>query len=317
MKKTLKKLVGAAAAAGAAYLTVGEALYETFLNVRVQRRLSEKGFLQDEEEKKFWDGNREFHDGLAWFKSLNLEDVSIPSRLGGDVFANIIPAREKSSKWAIILHGYTSRPSAMAVYARKYLDDGFNVLLPHMVGHSPDPSKYCSMGVKDKYLVLDWINYVAAKDPDAKILLHGVSMGAATVMLVTGEPLPDSVVCAISDCGYTSCWEEYAGQLKEMFKLPAFPLLYAANAVSKLRGNFDFKKCDPQSAVERSKTPTLFIHGEDDDFVPFEMLERVYQSCSAPRKEKLAVPGAFHASSAFIRPELYWKTTDEFIAKCF
>lgn len=317
MKKPLKIITGAALGAGAACAVAGEVLYEAFLNMDVNKRMRDKGLFYKEEEARFWAENQIYAEGIKWFKSVAPEDISIPSRIGRDAFANIIPADEKSSKWAIVIHGYTAGPASMSHYALKYHNQGFNVLLPHMLGHGPDKVRYCSMGYKDRLIILDWINYILGADPDAKILLHGVSMGSATTMLVTGESLPSNVVCAVADCGYSSCWDEYAGQLKEMFGLPPFPLLYAANAVSKLRGNFDFKKCAPKEAVMRSKTPTLFVHGEDDAFVPFSMMKPLYESCSAPDKQMLSVPGAFHANSAFVENELYWNTVDGFIGKYF
>lgn len=317
MKKSLKAVSGVLLGTGAACVLAGEVLYEAFLNMGVNKRMRDAGLFYNEEEAKFWAESRIYAEGTKWFKSVSPETVSLPSRIGRDIFANIIPADEKSSKWAVVIHGYTAGPASMSHYALQYHRRGFNVLLPHMLGHGPDKVKYCSMGYKDRLAVLDWINYIIGTDEEAKILLHGVSMGSATTMMVTGEDLPENVVCAVADCGYSSCWDEYAGQLKEMFGLPPFPLLYAANAVSKLRGNFDFKKCSPIEAVSRSKTPTLFIHGEDDAFVPYSMMQPLYESCSAPDKQTLSVPGAFHANSAFVDNELYWSAVDGFAGKYF
>lgn len=70
------------------------------------------------------------------------------------------------------------------------------------------------MGYYDRFIILDWIDYIVGLDPKAKILMHGVSMGSATTMLVTGEDLPSNVVAAVADCGYTNCWDEYASQMK-------------------------------------------------------------------------------------------------------
>ena len=138
-------------------------------------------------------------------------------------------------------------------------------------------------------------------------------MGAVTIMLATGEALPSQVKAAVADCGFTSCWEQYANVIRLYAKLPPFPLLHAINATSMLRGNFDIRKNVPIDAVKRSVTPTVFLHGTADDFVPFEMMDRLYEACAAP-KAKQAIEGAVHAQSVYTDPALYWKTVDEFLA---
>lgn len=146
-------------------------------------------------------------------------------------------------------------------------------------------------------------------------MLYGVSMGAATVMMASGEAdLPVQVRCVIEDCGYTSVWDEFSGQLKELFGLPPFPVLNAADLVCRIRAGYSITEASALRQVERSVTPTLFIHGEEDTFVPFWMLEELYQAASC-EKEKLAVPGAAHAESAAVAPELYWPAVDAFLAR--
>ena len=139
-------------------------------------------------------------------------------------------------------------------------------------------------------------------------------MGAATVMMTTGEDLPSNVKLAISDCGYTSVWEEFSYQLKQLFELPEFPVLHAANSFCTMKVHYSFKEASCIEQVKKSRTPTLFIHGEEDDFVPFEMLDKIYEVALC-EKDKLIVKGAGHALSAAIEPEIYWETIDNFIEK--
>lgn len=316
MKKSVKAITGLALGAGAAVLAAGEVMYQCVLNMDIQNWMASKGLFRNKEEEKFWAENEIYQQGLAWYDEIKPEILTIYSSLGRDMRADYIPAQAPCEKWAIVIHGYSAKTNVMSHYAWKYHTLGYNVILPHMVGHDSDSVRYCSMGFHDKTAVRDWISYIAKQNPKAKILMHGVSMGSATTMLVTGEDIPSNVVCAIADCGYTSCWDEYVYQAKQMFHMPSI-VVESANLASLRRKNFDFRLCAPIEAVKKSKTPTLFIHGADDDFVPYHMMKPLYDSCTAPDKQMLTVPGSFHANAVFAGNELYWNTTEEFISRYF
>ena len=142
-------------------------------------------------------------------------------------------------------------------------------------------------------------------------------MGAATAMDVAGESLPANVKCIIEDCGYTSVWDEFSLQLKDVFGLPSFPLLDVANLVCNVRAGYDFHKASSVNQLEHATVPMLFIHGDQDTFVPYDMLDQNYDACASKVKQKLTIHGATHAKSAQVDPELYWNTVDDFLDKNF
>ncbi|MCD7775680.1 MAG: alpha/beta hydrolase [Clostridiales bacterium] len=313
MAKTAKVLLKTALGAGAAYLAIGEIMYEAVLNKRFTKYKNDRRQVE-EDLYQYYGSPEEQTDGDAWFVSMHPEDTALVNSQGKTMYSNIFMQKEYTNKWAVVIHGYTSCPRGMANQAFYFYKKGYNVLMPTLISFGVDPSKYCTMGYKDKDYVVEWIDYIVNMDENAEIAVLGVSMGSATTMLVTGEKLPDNVKCAVADCGYTSCWDEFCSECNEMFHLPSFPFVYAANTVSKLRGNFDFKKCSPVDAVARSKTPTLFIHGEKDTFVPYWMLDKVFNACTA-EKEKLSVPDAYHAESCDVHPEIYYPAIDKFLDK--
>ena len=247
-----------------------------------------------------------------WFDAHKGEDQVITTDVTGPIHAYIIPAQAPSHRWAVLCHGYNASPECTGVFAQHYHKLGYNCICPSMRGWGNDEKIYCTMGYRDKDLCMAWVDYIVAQDPDAQIVLHGYSMGAATIMLATGETLPAQVKAAVADCGFSSCWDQYANVIKLYAKLPAFPLLHAINAVSVLRGNFDIRKNRPIDAIRRSVTPTVFLHGTADNFVPFSMMDQLYEACAAP-KAKQAIEGADHAQSVYTDPVLYWKTVDEFL----
>ena len=307
-----KTIVKAGVGAAAAVLGAGAVVYECALNTKLN------GFfvnIFDDRPAPTREAPAQEEAPPAepgWFEKHKGDDRVITADATGRIHAYIIPAEAPSHKWAVLCHGYNASPEGVGVFAEHYHALGYSCICPSLRGWGNDETRYCTMGYHDKDILLAWIDYIVLLDPEAEIVLHGYSMGAVTVMLATGETLPTQVKAAVADCGFTSCWEQYANVIKLYAKLPAFPLLHAVNAVSILRGNFDIRKNVPIEAVKRSVTPTVFLHGTADDFVPFEMMDRLYDACAAP-KAKQAVEGADHAHAVYKDPALYWKTVDGFL----
>jgi fermentation-respiration switch protein FrsA (DUF1100 family) len=166
------------------------------------------------------------------------------------------------------------------------------------------------MGWLDRLDVVDWVNYLVKLYPECQIALHGISMGGATVMMTVGEELPVNVKCAIEDCGFTSVWDEFKYELKKTYHIGAFPTLYASSNLHSVFKGHSLKQASSVEQLKKSKTPILFIHGEQDDYVPFYMLQQNFDACSS-EKEMLVVPDATHADSYKVNPELYWNKGEE------
>lgn len=326
-KKTLAKVaLGTAVGATALVGAVIPVAYELILNIPFAAKIGEKftpatiPIPEEEAEAQAQAENagpsetERFQAAVGqWHSCHQASDLFIVNEKGQKRHAKVFD-NGHPEKWAIIFHGYTSNPCGMYHYAFTYAEMGFNCLLPSMIGHGDDPNSHCSMGYHDRYMGLDFINYICTLYPDCEIVLHGESMGAATTMLITGEKLPSNVKCAVSDCGFTTVFEEYSHVSDKQISPLLTPLLPAISKYSELRGNFNFKKCSPREAVRNSVTPTLFIHGEADDFVPFRMLNEVYTACSAP-KEFFTVRNAAHAESSTKAPVLYWNNVYSFVKK--
>ena len=250
----------------------------------------------------------------AWFAE-SAEDLWLESRDGLKLHALYLARPEESHKYVVICHGYGSIPQDMGGFAFRFYERGYNILAPAARAHELSEGQYASMGWLERLDIVDWVNTLAAQDPNAEIVLYGISMGGATVMMTAVEELPANVKCIIEDCGYSSVWDEFAGQLEEMFGLPTFPVLDAASLVTRVRAGFGFKEASAVEQLKKATLPMLFIHGEDDTFVPYWMLDVVYDACASAEKERLSVPGAGHGGAAGTDPELYWSTVEAFLAK--
>lgn len=218
---------------------------------------------------------------------------------------------ENSHRWVILVHGYKSSNENMMSYGSEYYDNGYNVVLPDNRAHGKSDGTYIGMGWLDKDDIACWVNWVIEKDPQAQIILHGVSMGGATVMMASGDRLPQ-VVGYIEDCGYTSVWDIFASELDKRFSLPTFPVLDISNFIAKIKAGYDFKEASSVDQIQKANQPMLFIHGAKDDFVPLEMVYEVYGAYPTT-KELYIVDEAGHAQSKDYDVKAYWNQVFNFI----
>ena len=227
-------------------------------------------------------------------------------------FATYFLPTTSSHKWAILVHGYGRDQTYAFDYAEEYLKHGYNVLTPDLRASGTSEGTYLTMGAFESQDIVKWAEKIVERDPQAKIILHGVSMGAATV-LMADELQPPNVVAVVEDCGYTTAYEMFAAQMKKIFGLPEFPIMNFVDVVSKIETGIAVSDAAPIISVKNSKIPTLFIHGDADKLVPFEMLDKLYNASSAPVKEKFVVEGAGHADAKKTDPPKYFQRVFNFI----
>ena len=220
---------------------------------------------------------------------------------------------------AIIFHGYRGYAERDGLGGYTLCTAlGYNVLLPDQRAHGYSGGHTITMGVKERYDARDWTVWARSRfGPEVPIFLMGVSMGAATVLLAAGLNLPDNVCGIVADCGYTSPREITRKCLPEY--LPGMPLelTYAVGRLGAiLFGHFDPEDADCEAAAAQSKVPILFVHGDADGFVPYDMGKRNYEACRAKGKKFLTVHGAEHAVSYYHDNDAYTKQATEFLQDC-
>lgn len=249
-----------------------------------------------------------------WLKEVNTEETNIVSEDGLNLWGKLYFQEEKSDKWVIIAHGYTSSHEDVQPIALNFYNEGYNVLTPDMRAHGNSEGKYIGMGWLDRKDMLLWIDYVLSLDNNSQIVLYGESMGGATVMMTSGEDLPSNVKAIVEDCGYTSVQEMFEAQLYERFGLPSFPILNAAEIVTNIRAKYNFHEASALEQVKKSKTPILFTHGGNDTYVPTEMVYRLYEAANC-EKDILIIDGAGHGSAPDVDPITYYDKVFSFLDK--
>ena len=193
------------------------------------------------------------------------------------------------------------------------LKRGHNALLIDQRAHGLSEGKCLTFGIKERKDCRSWVDYIIERcGKDTKVILVGISMGAATVMMATELELPANVVAVIADCGYTSP----EAIIRKVMKDKKYPnVLYPLVRIgAKLYGHFDLHETSSEKALKASKVPVLFIHGEADDFVPCDMTRDNYKVC-ASKKKLVTVPEAGHGLSYLVDLDKYTEAIDEFLGE--
>ena len=238
---------------------------------------------------------------------------SITTSDGTELFARV--HYSNTNKWALLIHSYRSSHSFMNPYAAEYQKRGYNTVQPDNRAHGSSGGKWIGMGYLDQFDILCWIRYILEKDPDAEIVLHGVSMGASALMMLSGqEGLPENIKVIIADSGYTSASDYLTWKLKQRFHLPPFPVIPIANISFKIAAGYYMNDASAIEAIKKSNTPTLIIHGQDDQTVPVEDAYRLYEAATC-RKDLYIAEGAGHGEAVFIDSETYWDKVWAFIGE--
>ncbi len=226
------------------------------------------------------------------------EDWQLVSADGLHLAATHFSAQHPSHSWVILVHGYGCNQQYTWDFADAYLQHGYEVLTPDLRASGASEGTYLTMGALESQDIVLWAQKIAAEDPQARIVLHGVSMGAATVMLASAGNLPKQVTAIVEDCGYADTYRMFSLELKKLFGLPSFPVLDCANLMCRIKTGIYLTDVRPVDAVRQTKVPTLFIHGDADQLVPYEMMQELYDASGAPVKETLTIQGAAHGVSS-------------------
>jgi len=172
--------------------------------------------------------------------------------------------------------------------------------------------KTITFGIREHRDCLSWVDFAVDHfGPDVKIILTGISMGAATVLMAAGEPLPENVIGILADCGYSTPRAIMQKVIKADMGLPPKLSWPFVRWGARIFGGFDPEEYSPMEAMKTCEKPVIFFHGEDDGFVPCYMSREVYDVCPT-RKAIFTVPGADHGLSYPVDMEGYLTALRDF-----
>ena len=201
----------------------------------------------------------------------------------------------KDAPIELLMHGYrgTSRRDLSGGVARCFSLGHSAIIVDHR-GSGESDGRVITFGEKESRDCEYWVNFILKEiNRDAKIILTGISMGAATVLITSARELPSNVIGVLADCGYSSAKEIIKKVLRDM-KLPPHIFYPFIRLGGILFGHFDANKASPIEAMKKCRLPVIFFHGDTDDFVPYEMSTANFEACASTNKRLVIIKGAGH-----------------------
>lgn len=215
----------------------------------------------------------------------------------------------------IMFHGYRgSAERDLSGGIQRCFALGRNVLLVDQRTSCGSEGNVISFGINEHKDCLAWVDFAVKQfGPDVKLVLTGISMGASTVLMAAGKPLPKNVVGVLADCGFSSPKEIIKKCAKDLH-LPADMLYPFIKLGAKLFGHFDLEEYSPMEAMKTCKLPVIFFHGETDAYVPCYMSQHIYDACTSPKKI-VTIPNAGHGLVYVVDNDLYFNSVVEFFTE--
>ena len=213
----------------------------------------------------------------------------------------------------LMFHGYRGTSERdLCGGVQRCFSLGHSALIVDQRGSGESEGHTITFGVNESRDCRSWLALVPERfGPDARVILCGISMGAATVLTAAGGELPPNVIGVLADCGYTSAREIIKKVIRQL-GLPAEIAYPFVKLGARLYGRFALEEVSPIEAMKRCKVPVIFFHGEADDFVPCEMSRENYAACAVEKKRLVTVPRAGHGLCYLVDPEGYLRALREF-----
>lgn len=290
-KHTLLKAAGVTAVAGtAAYAGFGYYVFRNAFDLRNSKFYEGRNGI-----RRLTGGEGEKNE---WFAHSTRDDEFLDSYDGLKLHACRITNHEDSHKWIILLHGLGSYSGDMLDYMWEADHRDFNVLAVDARGCGMSEGQYTGLGWNEHYDLISWINHLLNIDPEAEIALFGVDAGGAAVMNATGDYLPSNVKCAIEDSGFSGIREIVLHQIRRECKIDGKFFLPSVDLYVRQLLHFSMNDVSTHRQLKQSSTPTLFMHGTENEYVPTSMLFDNYYACSAEKDLYTAEGAGFGETSS-------------------
>lgn len=309
MDKKIQKILLGLGGTATIFFTVSELINYMMANRHASIDfLFKKNESPKEVEKKY---EKDYEKNARIILDHGIKEYTITSHDGLALKGYLYEADIPSNRYVFCIHGYRATGiREYATIANFYHDLGMNVFYIDQRACGQSQGQYITYGGLEQNDCMLWLSFMLNKfGKDIKIMLHGESLGSATVMLMLGKELPENVKLAIADCGYATARGQLLHSLKQ-FHFPSHLFYQMFRGICKLQNGYDPEDVNPVLAIENCKIPVIFAHGSSDDFVPFNMVYAVYDACPNPDKKLVIVEGAGHTKSFHLGNQLKQAITE-------
>ncbi|MCQ2229355.1 MAG: alpha/beta hydrolase [Bacteroidales bacterium] len=270
-----------------------------------------------QDEDKFLDTvtNIQYPGTKEWVKDNiangTFTDVFIDSKIEHGQHA-YVASHNGATRTVILVHGYSGCAFQMMPYARPWFEQmGYNIVVIDLPNHGRSEGNVTHMGWKERLILIEWIKKSQELFPDTSIYLHGLSMGAATILMAAGDGLPTYVKGIVSDCSFSSVWDEIKHVSKDKH-IPIFPFLYLSNIIAKLYFGWSYTEASVIKQTAKISIPVLFIHGDADLRVPVDQAYNLFKAKATGKKELWITKDAGHACSLILYQDRYIRNIKAF-----
>lgn len=248
--------------------------------------------------------------------TLHAQSITIPSPLGYDLVGYYFPTDIPSRKTIITVHGYTGSKDHHGKYVSLFHKMGFNVIVYDQRNHGESGGNYISYGVLESIDLKAVVTYTKAHFPCESLGIHGVSMGASTLLLYGGK-IEDGADFYIADCPYSDFAVQSQYRLQMEYKwIPRFlhqPLVLLGDGFVKLREHYSIREANPMKYLHRIQAPVLFINTKKDTYIPPSMTTTLYEAKRGPKEIYVTEEGD-HAQAYKVNPVAYEQVIQQFLS---
>lgn len=218
------------------------------------------------------------------------KDVAFTAADGVRLSGWLLPSRDRQAT-IIFSHGLFRSRRELLERAIDLWRLGYGVLLYDARNHGDSGEARVTLGYNERLDAEAAVRYLRDEvHTTDKIVLFGISMGAATALLAAAET--PEVAAVIADSSYLSFKDTSDHHIRLFMHVPAFPLANEIRGLMQWRGGFDGDKLDALDAVRRlGDRPAMFIAAANDRRMPPDIAQKLFEASASGKRKLLVIDG--------------------------
>lgn len=237
-------------------------------------------------------------------------DYTLVSKYGYSIHVYELIKDSQLKKFVVLSHGHTYSHHGVIKYAKMMHRLGFNVIMYDQRFHGLSGGKNTTLGYYEQYDLFEVISHIyKIYGDDIYLGTYGESMGSSTVLLE--QKIDDRVKFVISDAGFKDLKTLIKRQIKQKH-LPSWLFYDLVNVCVWLISKANLSKVSPIEAIKESKIPIMFVHGKQDNFIPYSHTVEMFETYQGEKMLYLADKQAFHARSYYQNKDEYFEALEDF-----